>query len=727
MKAKSENFKSFVHIQNRNIRHLFLVDIKIDSKELISLFKNNKRVWGGRFNPIIPIVEGRISSGYLELAKLFDPDYIVYPKDFDIKVLKDFFNPIDYLPVDDFYNFKIEGLDNTYLLNDENYSYNLPFSAYIYKTLPDLSSFYHLNFGFLDTQHNEVIKKFNRLVFTKESQEKINETLIYGNVYYINQLSKLNVKRPLIKTNFNVDIQFELIIADDLNQNYDLLYYWNRALYKNFEPNSIEEMFITRTELNELMKMANSVFFSALAAVGGINIISFSLADSELNELKKKLEIWENHKIFKIVKTPTFPYTIQFCWDNNSMYEEPKIKQSLNGKRDLIHLPELSFYPNSKTFGSWILDALIERSDTTSHNKVELPTKKNLNRIFSENEGRVNLKNELSLVVNYEEKSIDFKVASEEDVFRELLLKHHDTSDKSLLINTIKLSDDGMRLSALFNLFNHDYSALEFFFQHEFWTLIFSEVSFDSERDRMRTNKGIVTFKDLEAEYKYLIEDYGLLTNEAQQEQIAGGLKFQFEKLLNFGAYFIGYRVKCGNCGSAIWYGLPEISNNFPCKGCMQNIKLPMESNIYYRINDVIKNNLISNSGSKNNNSHGNLTVISTLFAIKMKSNKSFYFLPCQNYFKNGTKTPISDIDLICISDGKFIIGEAKNSVSDFNKKEINNLIFLGNNINPNQIILSFREGDIKKLDKHIERLKKELKNKNIEILPLKVGARMFS
>lgn len=53
MIAQKEKSKLFVHIQNRNIRYLFLVDI--DSMELVNLFiKNNKRLWGGKFNPIIP-------------------------------------------------------------------------------------------------------------------------------------------------------------------------------------------------------------------------------------------------------------------------------------------------------------------------------------------------------------------------------------------------------------------------------------------------------------------------------------------------------------------------------------------------------------------------------------------------------------------------------------------------------------------------------------------------
>jgi hypothetical protein len=157
------------------------------------------------------------------------------------------------------------------------------------------------------------------------------------------------------------------------------------------------------------------------------------------------------------------------------------------------------------------------------------------------------------------------------------------------------------------------------------------------------------------------------------------------------------------------------------CKGCLGEVGLPPESVMYYRLNDVVKNCLISDSGSKND-THGNLTVLLTLLWKYRESERGFYYLPPQNYYCTDPKNPVSDIDILCVSDGNLCIGEAKNSVDKFDNKVIDQLIFLGRTIKPNEIILAFKEGDISKLDKTIKKIKEGINDKNCRVVPHKVS-----
>lgn len=63
--------------QPRPVRIAFLVDINdcpIEMRKAILDF--NSELWGGRFNPIIPVDNGAIPQGYWNLMNFYDPDVV---------------------------------------------------------------------------------------------------------------------------------------------------------------------------------------------------------------------------------------------------------------------------------------------------------------------------------------------------------------------------------------------------------------------------------------------------------------------------------------------------------------------------------------------------------------------------------------------------------------------------------------------------------------------------
>ena len=75
----SETFPIAVHHRPRRVG--FLVDLGQEavSQVLDAIRDFNMEVWGGRFNPIIPLVDGSVSESYLTLLDVAEPDvFYVY-------------------------------------------------------------------------------------------------------------------------------------------------------------------------------------------------------------------------------------------------------------------------------------------------------------------------------------------------------------------------------------------------------------------------------------------------------------------------------------------------------------------------------------------------------------------------------------------------------------------------------------------------------------------------
>lgn len=725
MKNQNKYEKSFVHLLARNIRYLFIVDSKIKIDDLLNLFESNQRFWGGRYNPIIPSFNGEVPEEFLELAINFDPDYVIYTNDVNIEMIKHHFNPIEFENIPHLSHYNLEGIDASYLLNPSYGFDGVLHENGLHKSLRSLYKFYKLNFGFLNGENNDAVKKFKQVNISSDNQEQLNKILAHWNVFMVSRLSRLNVLRPYLKTNVSFK-GVELIVADDANQFNDLIYFWNRELYSQQEGYSLNQIYITCKELNAILKSNDSnLLFESLCGNDRITVSSMSINETQIKEIVANLNNHLKHcQPALLIPKPVFPFKIDSVWPNND-YDEPEIKQSLSGKHDLVQVPELSFMIGSKTYGKWSVDLLLERYEMANQNKVLLPPKEFLSRLFNSTiEGRVNRKYGLSFIINRENKFFDFRVPTDEEILKVLITNPFSIGGKGIV--HISSSDDGLRLASLIKLFNENFELLKFFFQNDFWLHIFRGKSIKVGENRLKKCKGIVSFKDLQIEYENIIDREGYFFDELVYLEDNNELKNNLNTLVDLNSIFIGNRIKCKNCGSAHWYGLDDLKNVIECKGCLEEIKLEVEALPYYKINDVVRNNMISNSGTKSD-THGNLTVLYTLISLRNDSWNSFIFLPPQNYFKRGAKKHISDIDIVCIADGNFIIGEAKNSVDEFKNKEVDNLVFLGNSIEPTKILLAFNEGDDKKLASVIQKIKDGLKNKRIFVESFKVPEARFN
>jgi len=178
------------------------------------------------------------------------------------------------------------------------------------------------------------------------------------------------------------------------------------------------------------------------------------------------------------------------------------------------------------------------------------------------------------------------------------------------------------------------------------------------------------------------------------------GLKETLNELCNYRVFLKGLKLKCSKCSSEFWYPMREVSEIINCKGCLENFELPIEPRFAYKLNDLIKNNIFQSKTSRD----GNLTVIRTLVNIQNKSRLAFEYSPQVNLYDNfSSKKPCSEVDVACLSDGQFIIGEAKHNSSAFTadrNKSLRSLVELAKEVHPDKIILSCYEDHYGKLEK---------------------------
>ena len=225
-------------------------------------------------------------------------------------------------------------------------------------------------------------------------------------------------------------------------------------------------------------------------------------------------------------------------------------------------------------------------------------------------------------------------------------------------------------------------------------------------------------------------EDWEKIKKWQVKDDFSSHIDYYLQHLIDIGALFMGIKIKCNTCGTNKWYSLKELQDKIPCRGCNTLIIPKLESPYYYKINDIIINNLLSDPSSNSKEFDGNYVVMETLDWLKkdwQNCNQSFHFCCPMAFVVNKSRTSkwTGDIDVLAIQDGKLILGESKSHAGEFNNKELNQLIWLGNEIKPDKIIMSFNSGELD--ESKIQKVRDGIINKSCEIVIHKVSEPWYS
>lgn len=693
----------------RHLRYMFFVDENFSYDKLFKLMCLNQTFWGGRYNPIVPVKDNVISDRYIKLIENYDPDYIYYSEEVDPETIKKLilFNPAAYYNLEEALGKgDILGVHVLYLLSLFNLDLKVATTEGLASLKSPLFNFYQLNLG-LDSStlqyENEIMHKYSIMHIDTNNFENINEILHCEQPLLKPGLAKFNIHANTVRNQREAGYgQFEIVIAKDKSSISDLIYFWNRMLYE------MRNIFIITVE--ELDLLAKDKYFGNLlydlSNNVPIKVVSMSL-DKDVVEciINEKLNPIAINRTFQYKGINNFPFDVIYSDTNLERdFYETFSTQVLISKKGLFYLPKLSFTKDvSYISQKWAVDIeLIQVGDSHFRNKIKLPYTTATHSIIKGVDGRINRENNISIIIHNRQNTSDFveiNIPSFQTLLPQLItcpMLHGESSYTKYI--GIKPHDSSNSLNAFIKVFNSNFRTIEKLFRDIFWVDLFEDLSTNERIAGDAISFDEINQKAVETLRKSGVE-LGLKEDTHKTaENLEFGLKDMLKELCDYSVFFKGFSIKCSNCSSKFWYSINDVTDKIICKGCLEKFDLPIEPKFSYKLNDLIKNNIFQTRENRN----GNLTVIRTLAYIYQHSLQSFAYSPQLNVFDDfDLNKPSNELDVVCMSDGLFIIGEAKHNSKGFfekNMKSLKSLVEISKIIYPDKIILSCYEGELEKL-----------------------------
>ena len=720
-----------INTRNRHIRNVLFIEQDYPFDKLYDLMMRCNSLWGGRYTPIIPIAGGQIESKYLEIVKHYDPDYIYHTEKVSVDYIKelDMFLPIEYFNIDKEVN-RFEGLSSHFLIPfipKEHSLIDLSLNAN-FKTV--LKNFLELNLGItrMHMQESNLAKEYNVIEVDDTNFKDIPKLIHNKKVFNKSLLSTLSINTQVLRNKGKNPFQhFQLVISEDSGRIEDLLYYWNRHLFIFNHYLKPSQFFITEKEFEEFVELPvmDGLLYS-LSRENEIEVISKTIDDKKLEELREQLQSKSRQHRIRLSKN-VFPFDIM---DNNGIgpYQigEPLIQQHFTSIENdvFLNIPDVSFnqkkHPPSNT---WFMDLDLFNSDSLT-SRIKFCSTEDP-QFFLRTKSRVNKMGNISMEINFATNTnnfISFKIPNfltrAKMMIKNPLIRAQRITSK---YEKLKLNDESHRLKTLIKLFGNSFSEIGDFLEDKFWFDIIKDLSTNN-----RAEGDTITFSEIFENCKSIMTSLGIeLDPERKKFYSEDDLKYGLRRTLfdycDKKIFFKGFTAKCPNCSSKYWFSLSEITDTIKCKGCEEDFSFPIEHPYSYKLNSLIQNNFFQKNGTSKESFSGNYTVLKTLKYLKNTSRVSFEYNPQFDVFDSYmAHKPITDIDIICESDGNLIIGEAKHDskqlLNEKGKKSLNSLLEIAQEIRPSKLILACTIDSNSKLDKAKKFLEHHIKKLDFEV-----------
>ena len=151
--------------------------------------------------------------------------------------------------------------------------------------------------------------------------------------------------------------------------------------------------------------------------------------------------------------------------------------------------------------------------------------------------------------------------------------------------------------------------------------------------------------------------------------EAADDLKHSLSFLLDRGIFYRGHEWVCRHCSHRNWVSVDLLKDIMPCEVCRKNHQLPIDVALDFRLNEFFATCL---------REHDTVSVAWALSALRQESGSCFIFAPqtalYRNYPEDQGRRVDRELDVVCIVDGKFVIGEVKAGVGLIAKNDIADL-----------------------------------------------------
>ena len=793
-----------IYVRTRPLKIAFLVSNEQGGLRWVDrIIDYNRRIWGGRFNPII-LTDGKtIDDNWMTFLRRYDPDYLCSTLPLEDELQTDLYasiapitsiefaledntrihlrnRPISILPSkSSIRQVSHSFFDDEYPLIQFELSHDAP---------PAIEAFLFRNFGILQT-----IESMDYYLRRSIGTCKIEKYAIQDFQSLNNALEQLAEYKWVVFPsqicsipNQNKDVQssrqnraFSLFVGDSV---LDVATYWNWSQsLAQWQRDKISHIWISEEIIkNPAIQPGLTKFVALHASRYGdqsqteLRITSSSISEDELRSLSKPLGWPQELTIYDSKSAPEIPvyrsiYSYFQIDADSELYRAHSDKEIISimepisttdGFANQCYIADIDIQYRPERYSSfyaahywWLLPK-----------RYSMPNFLNMFRneemIF---EARVNEHGSFSVLMrkcseyNPKNNRLTITIPSEESVFRFLLCgTHHQTKTQEGPSKTTQRpfiefvhSNAGHYLYGLLRLFPDLYAAYALVFD-SYWRRIFKEyANFDLTREseilegtenKLRkilpvrqpisddkiehlARQVLRVAKNLRNSKKYL--KYGRLKEIAEKEHFnylekhpdirrefnETSLKDYLSHLLSLDILQLGIAPKCLNCGSRIWTHLDEIRQRHNCQGCGFEFTLSAEEDWCYRLNSLVLSGFYG---------QGLMPVILVLGQL-LKNSVSFIFVPnldlYDEYNPNNNPTPSAEIDVVCIRNGKFIIGEVKESVSHFGQAEFNKMEDIAMRTKPDQVIFSaLSEQPSEDVKQKIKELSDKLKPYGIDV-----------
>jgi len=568
------------------------------------------------------------------------------------------------------------------------------------------------------------------------------------------------------------DRDFLLAVGDNI---LNVLYTWNRIHVLNqVQRKQISQMWIPDLLLhNEGFMSALREFINYYLQIQNQPLPRLILVsyDKPRKELEEIATIFQKDLHCRVdIRSSSENAVLPFIKSKPEWFSVPNKLRELfrvNGRNVFIpNRPPLPVGYRGRFYSAaWMLDLNISyRPEQFSYTNAEycwnLPRRPGISYLFVKHPSRINKYGAISVEAKTNDHNIEITIPDDIDVFHQLICgfyDYHYTNDlrkkKERIYGHIRYSEKGKYLSGVIGLFPSLWHA-NHCFENRYWRGIFeylSHVSVGKESKLFSeiTNKVEKGLKLLGQDFQNDIErakeffsnyllsklrkvkyddevDFNFFCRHLQKEREEFRKKYDLgnsfeytEKDLKNDLYqalqqlteseiiLQGIRPKCGGCGYKNWYSIDEVKSDLICKGCHTPFKFPVEEKWFYKLNELIRNTILH---------QGVMATLLCLGHIFHNSRLSFIYSPNLLLFKKyGDKTPDYELDIICISNGRFIIGEVKNSAKLFRKSDFTKMEDVAIKLRPDKVIMYAMKGPYDRVITLTKELKKKLQPFGIE------------
>lgn len=188
-------------------------------------------------------------------------------------------------------------------------------------------------------------------------------------------------------------------------------------------------------------------------------------------------------------------------------------------------------------------------------------------------------------------------------------------------------------------------------------------------------------------------------------------LKRSLSFLLERGVFYRGHEWSCRHCSHRNWVSVSFLKDKIPCEVCREDHQLPVDVALDFRLNEFFSTCL---------REHDTISVAWALSALRRESKTCFIFAPqtalYRDYPENQGNKADRELDVVCIVDGKFVIGEVKSEVKKIATKDIEDLASSALELGADAAILMAMSGDHGLMDIKVQQLR--------QLLPVEIEVR---